>query len=80
MSTALIAALRESCGYLEDDGYHQTARLMTAAADEIEQLNERVRVLELRSPRPVTIARRPPEAIKQLVTRLVFTPRQRRKT
>ena len=49
MSTALIATLRESCGYLRDDGYHQTARLMAAAADEIERLNSRVYALELGS-------------------------------
>jgi hypothetical protein len=41
MSTALVAALRESCGYLRDDGYHQTALLMATAADEIERLVRR---------------------------------------
>jgi hypothetical protein len=46
MSTALITALRESCGYLRDGGYRQTARLLVMAADEIERLNERVRLLE----------------------------------
>ena len=46
MSTALVATLRESIGYLQDDGYHQTARLMAVAADEIERLNRRVDVLE----------------------------------
>lgn len=46
MSTALITALRESCGYLRDDGYHQTARLLDLAADEISRLNEHVRMLE----------------------------------
>ena len=46
MSTALITTLRESCGYLDDDGYHQTARLIAAAADEIERLNRRVYALE----------------------------------
>ena len=40
MSTPLVTALRESCGYLRDDGYHQTAQLMTVAADEIERLNQ----------------------------------------
>ncbi|HKS61640.1 MAG TPA: hypothetical protein VJT13_08090 [Xanthobacteraceae bacterium] len=51
MSTALVATLRESIGYLQDDGYHQTARLMAVAADEIERLNRRVQVLES-GPRP----------------------------
>lgn len=46
MSTALVATLRESIGYLQDDGYHQTARLMAVAADEIERLNRRVHALE----------------------------------
>ena len=46
MSTALITALRESCGYLRDDGYDQTAQLIALAADEIEQLNRRVQALE----------------------------------
>src|SRR3954453_23807922 len=41
MSTPLVAALRESCGYLRDDGYHQTALLMATAADEIERLVQR---------------------------------------
>jgi hypothetical protein len=46
MSTALIATLRESGGYLRDDGYDQTARLMAVAADELERLARRVQVLE----------------------------------
>ena len=46
MSTALITTLRESIGYLRDDGYHQTARLIAVAADEIERLNRRVHALE----------------------------------
>jgi hypothetical protein len=49
MSTALIAAIRESGGYLQDEGWHQTAQLMTLAADEIERLSARVRELEARS-------------------------------
>lgn len=57
MSTALVATLRESCGYLHDDGYHQTARLMAAAADEIERLNRRVYALESRDRR--VASRRP---------------------
>ncbi len=46
MSTPLVTALRESCAYLRDDGYHQTAQLMTVAADEIERLNNQIRALE----------------------------------
>jgi hypothetical protein len=46
MNTVLITALRESRGYLQDQGWHQTARLMTFAATEIERLRARVRALE----------------------------------
>jgi hypothetical protein len=46
MTAALATALRESCGYLEDEGWHQTAQLITLAASEIERLNARVRELE----------------------------------
>ncbi len=46
MKAALATALRESCGYLQDEGWHQTAQLMTLAADEIDRLNARVRELE----------------------------------
>jgi len=42
--TPLVAALRESCGYLRDADYHQSAQLMTVAADEIERLNRELRV------------------------------------
>ena len=42
--TPLVTALRESCGYLRDARYHQTAQLMTVAADEIERLNRELRV------------------------------------
>jgi hypothetical protein len=42
----LTSALRESRGYLQDQGWHQTARLMSVAAEEIERLSERVRDLE----------------------------------
>ena len=42
--TPLVTALRESCGYLRDADYHQTAQLMTVAADEIERLNRELRV------------------------------------
>ncbi len=46
MSTALVTTLRESIGYLRDDGYDQTASLMAAAADELERLSRRVQILE----------------------------------
>jgi hypothetical protein len=46
MSTPLITTLRENCGYLQDAGWSQTARLMTHAAAEVERLNSRIRELE----------------------------------
>jgi hypothetical protein len=46
MNSVLITALRESHGYLQDQGWHQTARLMTVAAEEIERLNARLYQLE----------------------------------
>ena len=57
MSTPLVTALRESCEYLRDGGYHQTAQLVTVAADEIELLNNQVRALE--AARRLTRAARP---------------------
>ena len=41
--TPLVTALRENCGYLRDADYHQTAQLMTVAADEIERLTRELR-------------------------------------
>ena len=46
MGSPLISALREGRGYLEDEGWHQTAQLMTLAAEEIERLAARVEELE----------------------------------
>ncbi len=46
MKTALVETLLESRGYLKDKGWHQTAQLMTLAADEIQHLTERVHELE----------------------------------
>jgi hypothetical protein len=46
MTTVLTAALRESRGYMTDQGWHQTARLMAVAAEEIERLSQRIRELE----------------------------------
>lgn len=42
----LSAQLRESAPYLKDAGWHDTAILMTAAADEIEALKQRIAELE----------------------------------
>jgi hypothetical protein len=56
MSTPLVTTLRESCDYLRDVGYHQTAQLMTMAADEIERLKRRIEALESASP-PATALR-----------------------
>jgi len=46
----LTRELRESYPYLVDEGWHQVAKLVVAAADEIERLNTRVRQLESRHP------------------------------
>ena len=46
MKTALVETLLESRGYLEDQGWHQTAQLVTIAAEEIQRLRERVHELE----------------------------------
>ena len=59
MSTPLVTALRESCGYLRDGGYHQTAQLMALAADEIERLNRQLQALEAAQREPGSRARRP---------------------
>jgi len=64
MSTPLVAALRESCGYLRDDGYHQTAQLMTMAADEIERLNRRAHASESDNQAHAT-SRRPAEHLSR---------------
>ena len=44
MSTPLTMALRESCDYLRDADFHQTAQLMTVAADEIERLTRELQI------------------------------------
>jgi hypothetical protein len=46
MTTPLITTLRENGVYLQDEGWHQTAQLMTLAAREIEHLSVRIRQLE----------------------------------
>ena len=46
-STAfLVAQLRDSQGYLQDDGWHEVSRLMGLAAEELERLAARVLELE----------------------------------
>jgi len=52
MKTALVVSLHEGQGFLQDQGWDQTARLMTLAATEIERLSERVRELEDKALRP----------------------------
>jgi hypothetical protein len=52
----LSAQLRESAPYLKDAGWHDTAILMTAAADEIETLRQRIAELESDST-PIRIVR-----------------------
>ncbi len=47
MSAFLARELRESCPYLADEGWHQVAKLMEAAADEIERLHARIHELEM---------------------------------
>lgn len=62
MSGALITQLRESCDYLRDGGYHETAQLMAMAADEIERLHrERQEATSRLAP-----LRRPIRAIRRL--------------
>jgi hypothetical protein len=49
MSAYLAQELRDSHPYLRDKGWHNVARLMLAAADEIDRLDDRVRTLESRT-------------------------------
>ena len=65
MNTPLVTALRESCEYLRDGGYHQTAQLMTVAADEIERLNNQIRALEAAS-QPTADLRRPVGTLRRI--------------
>ena len=69
MPPSIIAMLLESRGYLEDEGWHQTAHLMTVAAMEIEALNARIAELEahLRSLDGASDALRAPDASNQNV-------------
>lgn len=71
MKAALATALRESCGYLDDEGWHQTAQLMILAADELDRLNARVRELETtRDVAQEIEGRRSPDASNQNVARV----------
>jgi hypothetical protein len=58
MSAYLANQLRESGPYLADQGWHQVAKLMEVAADEIENLQARVRELEMTASSSVQQARR----------------------
>jgi hypothetical protein len=42
----LVRELRDSEPYLADEGWHQVAKLMLAAANEIEQLHARIDEIE----------------------------------
>ena len=75
MNAALATALRESCGYLEDEGWHQTAQLMTLAADEIDRLNARVRELESSAAHEIE-GRRTPDASNQNAARVAVAVRR----
>ena len=46
MSAFLTRELRESSPYLADEGWHHVAKLMDAAADEIERLDARIHQLD----------------------------------
>jgi hypothetical protein len=65
----MATALRESCGYLQDEGWHQTAQLMTLAAHEIDRLNARIQELEAETLRT-------PEASNQNVARVAVAARR----
>ncbi|HYH43882.1 MAG TPA: hypothetical protein VD867_18075 [Burkholderiales bacterium] len=77
MKAALATALRESCGYLRDEGWHQTGQLMTLAADEIDRLNARVRELETaRGIAPGIEGLQTPDASNQNVARVAAAARR----
>ena len=79
MKAALITALRDSCGYMQDEGWQQTAQLMLLAADEIECLNERILGLEehLRMLDEASRALRTPEASNQNAARIAAVSSRR---
>ena len=51
-ATYLSMQLREGAPYLRDAGWRETATLLTLAADEIEQLRERILLSEAAVPKP----------------------------
>ena len=79
MKAALITALRDSCGYMQDEGWQQTAQLMLLAADEIERLNERILGLEehLTMLDEASDALRTPEASNQNTARVAAVSSRR---
>ena len=79
MKAALITALRDSCGYMRDEGWQQTAQLMLLAADEIERLNERILGLEehLTMLDEASDALRTPEASNQNAARVAAVSSRR---
>jgi hypothetical protein len=50
MSELLVRELRESSPYLQDEGWHEVAKLMALAADEIERLAARLAKVECSAP------------------------------
>ena len=48
MASELARELRENGGYLEDAGWGSTAALMQRAASELDELHDRLQVLEAR--------------------------------
>jgi tellurite resistance protein len=77
MTAALATTLRESCGYLEDEEWHQTAQLMSLAADEIDRLNARVHELETaRATAQEIEGLRAPDASNQNVARVAVAARR----
>jgi len=58
VSAYLASQLRESSPYLKDQGWHQVATLMQAAADEIEYLQARVHELQMTGSSSVQQGRR----------------------
>lgn len=76
MKAALATALRESCGYLDDEGWQQTAQLMTLAADEIDRLNARLRELETAHAAQEIESLRTPDASNQNAVRVAVAARR----
>jgi len=71
VSGFLVRELRESSPYLEDEGWHEVAKLMVAAANEIERLNERIYELEDAQNEATGKKRLPASRPADLVARLI---------